>query len=248
VKPTGAALAAASLLLVAAARCRCDEPSIVADRPGFGESASVVPLHRLQVETGAAFTWLGGGATVLDGPEALLRFGLFGPLEVRVAPPDGLRAHDSGATATGATDTSVGLKAHAAWRGHDVSLRATAYLPTGSVGQSSERVDPEVGVAWSHSLAGPWSLGATVGERWLRAAGTAVLFPSVSVGRALGGRAGTFVEYGALLSADIAPVHRFDHGYTWNPGPRTQLDVSGGVVVSRAPTAYFVGAGLCHRF
>jgi hypothetical protein len=103
-KPTGAVLVA-SLLLVAAAPCRCDEPSIAADRPGFGESASVVPLHRLQVETGAAFTWLGDGATVLDGPEALFRLGLPGPLEFRVAAPNWLRARDSGSTATTTMDT-----------------------------------------------------------------------------------------------------------------------------------------------
>jgi hypothetical protein len=248
VNPTGAALAVASLLLVAAAPGRCDGPSIVADRPGFGESATVVPLHRLQVETGAAFTWLGGGATAFDAPEGLVRFGLAGPLEVRLGAPNGVRTHDSLSTATAATDASVGLKAHAAWRGHDVSARATVYLPTGSVAEASDRVDPEVAVAWSHALAGSWSLGATVAERWFRAAGTAALSPSASLGRALGGRASTFVEYGAVLSADATPVHRFDHGYTWNPGSRTQLDVSGGVVVSRLPTAYFVGAGLCHRF
>jgi hypothetical protein len=43
-------------------------------------------------------------------------------------------------------------------------------------------------------------------------------------------------------------VNRFDHGFTWSPGPSTQLDVSLGIVLSRAPTPFFVGAGFCHRF
>lgn len=246
--PTGAALVVASLLLVAASPARGDEPPIVADRPGFGESASVVLRSRLQVETGASATWVGRDSTVLDAPQALLRFGLPGSLEVRVGVPDWVDAHEAGERTTGWTDVTVGVKGHVAVRGHDVSLRATAYLPTGSRALTSDRLDPELAVAWSRSLCGPWSLGATVSQRWLRRFDLSFTAPSVSLGRSLGERAGSFVEYGAIVSPDSAPVHRFDHGYTWNPGPRTQLDVSLGIVLSRAPTTFFVAAGFCHRF
>jgi hypothetical protein len=238
----------ASLLLVAARPSRGDQQPIVADRPGFGESASAVPRLHLQVETGASGTWLGSEATVLDGPQMLLRLGLPGSVELRVAAPDWSDVRTSGKTTTAWTDVSLGLKGHVAARGNDLSLRATAYLPTGSIAVSSDRVDPELALAWSRPLSGSWSLGTTVSERWLRRLGQSFTAPSVSLGRSLGERASGFVEYAAVVSADSAPVHRFDHGYTWTPGPHTQVDVSLGIALSRAPTTLFVGAGFCHRF
>jgi hypothetical protein len=243
-----ALLLVASVLLVAAIPARGDEPPIVADRPGFGESASVVVRYRLQVETGASATWVGSDSTVLDAPQTLLRLGLPGSLEVRVGVPDRVDAHGSAEDTAGWTDLTVGVKGHVGVRGNDVSLRATAYLPTGSIALTSDRLDPELAVAWSRSLSGPWSLGATVSQRWLRRLDESFTSPSVSFGRSLGESASTFVEYGAVLSPDSAPVNRFDHGYAWNPGPRTQVDVSLGIVLSRAPTTFFVGAGFCHRF
>ena len=245
---TGAVRVVVSLLLVAALPARGDETPIVADRPGFGESASVVARYRVQVETGASVTWVGGDATVLDAPQALVRLGLPGSLELRVGAPDWVDAHESGERTSGWTDLTLGVKGHVAVHGHDLSLRATAYLPTGSLALTSDRVDPELAVAWSHSLSGPWSVGATVSQRWLRRFDDALTSPSLSLGRSLGESAGTFVEYGAVVNPDSAPVSRFDHGYTWNPGPRTQVDVSLGIVLSRAPTTFFVGAGFCHRF
>jgi len=238
----------ASLLLVAARPARSDEQPIVADRPGYGESASVVATGHLQLETGAAWTRVDDDTTTLDAPQLLLRIGLPGPLELRVAAPDrvGLRA-SSGRTG-GWTDTSLGVKGHWAARGHDFSLRASAYLPTGSSELTSHRLDPELALAWSHALSGPWSLGATISQRWQREVDQAFTSPSLSLGRSLGASAGSFLEYGAIVSRGEAPVHRFDHGYTWTPNPRTQLDVSLGIALSRASTTFFVGAGICHRF
>ena len=154
----------------------------------------------------------------------------------------------AGRRTTGWADTSVGLKGHLAVRGHDLSLRATAYLPSGSSGFSSERLDPELALAWGHPLCGPWSLAGTLGQRWLRLAHQALSSPSLSLGRSLGAHAGSFVEYGATLGRGARPVHRLDHGYTWTPGPRTQLDLSLGIALSLAAPDFFVGAGVCHRF
>jgi hypothetical protein len=238
----------ASLLLAAAGPACCDEPAIVADRPGFGESASAVGRGRLQVETGFDWTRLDADTSSLDLPEPLLRFGLGGDVELRVGGPDWVVIHSPGTRTAGWTDASVGVKGHLSVRGHDVSLRATAYLPTGGTGFSSGRLDPELALAWSHGLPGSWSLGATVSQRWQREIGQAFTSPSLSLGRSLGANAATFVEYAAIVSPDSAPVHRFDHGYTWNPGPRTQLDVSFGIALSRVPTTFFVGAGFCQRF
>jgi hypothetical protein len=244
--PTGVAFSVASLLLVAASPARCDEPPLVADRPGFGESASAVARGHLQLEAGAS--WLHEASdSVLDAPELLARAGLAEGLELRVGAPDWTDVRAGGGHRSGWTDLSVGLKGHWTLAGDDLALRATAYLPTGSSELTSGTADPELALAWSHALSGPWSLAATVSQRWLREVGQSLTSPSFSVGRTLGAAAGTFVEYGAIASHGEPPIHRFDHGYTWTPRPDTQLDVSLGVVLVRGDATFFVAAGLCHR-
>jgi hypothetical protein len=236
------------LLLFAARPALCEEPPLVADRPGFGESASAVSPRHVQVETGVNWTRLDGDTTAADGPELLLRIGLVRSLELRLATPDWFDVRAAGRQTSGWADMAVGLKGHVAARGNDFSLRGTLYLPSGGAGFSSERLDPELAIAWSRSLSERWSLGSTFGLRWLRLVHETLSSPSLSLGRSLGRRAGTFVEYGASLGRGERPVHKLDHGYTWNPSPRTQLDVSLGIALSPAAPRFFVAAGFCHLF
>ena len=130
----------------------------------------------------------------------------------------------------------------------DFAVRGTLNLPTGSAGLSSNRVDPEVAVAWSRGLPGRWSLGATVDTRWIRLRHQTLSSPSVSLGARLGPRLSTFLEYGATVGHGDFAVHRIDHGYTWAASRRTQLDASVGVGLSASAPDFFVEAGFCHLF
>ncbi|MBX3119918.1 MAG: hypothetical protein KF784_12700 [Fimbriimonadaceae bacterium] len=51
-----------------------DKPTILTDRPAFTDSAAVVPLRWLQIESGLTYQRIPGGS-VVNGPEALLRYG-----------------------------------------------------------------------------------------------------------------------------------------------------------------------------
>jgi hypothetical protein len=236
------------VLSLPAAAATAEEPPLVCDRPGFGESASAVPPAHLQLESGITWTRLDADTSAADGPELLLRSGLTRWLELRLLTPDWSTLKAAGRRSSGWADVSVGLKGHLAAGGHDLSLRGTLYLPSGSSGFSSQRRDPELALAWSHALAGAWSLASTLSQRWLRLGHSTVVSPSLSLGRSFGTHVGSFLEYGAALGRGARPVHRLDHGYTWNAGALTQLDVSVGVALSAAAPDFFVGAGLCHRF
>jgi hypothetical protein len=240
------ALVLAAAFALAGTAARADD--IVTDRPGFGESPSVVGRLRLQVETGLAWTRLTGEASLLDAPQALFRFGLGRSLELQAKAPDWLRARGREETASGWSDTSIGLKWHASLGANDLSLRGTIVLPTGELGFTDERADPEVALAWGRALSGPWSLGATTSARRFRAYDTDALSPSVSLGRTLGSRFSTFVEYGAIVASGRRPLHQVDHGYTWLPRPDTQIDASVGVGLSNAAPDFFVALGVSRRF
>jgi hypothetical protein len=238
--------AAAAVLAAAATTARADD--IEADRPGFGESASVVERGRGQLETGLAWTRFGGGVSVLDLPEAVLRVGVGASLEVRVQGFDWMRASGTDATPAGWSDTGVGIRWQTAAGAHDLSLRGVLYLPSGSAGWSDGKVDPEGAVSWAHELGGGWSASATVSARRFTSVATTVLSPSVSVEHALGSRGSTFLEYGANVAAGRPPFHQLDHGYTWLPNPDTQLDVSIGFGLSNASPDFFVAVGFSRRF
>jgi hypothetical protein len=77
---------------------------------------------------------------------------------------------------------------------------------------------------------------------------TTVVSPSLSVEHTLGPHASTFLEYGGGVAEGRSPLHQVDHGYTWLPNPRTQLDVSIGFGLSSAAPGFFVAAGVSRLF
>jgi hypothetical protein len=240
-------LSVAAAILAAVATARADD--IEADRPGFGESASVVERGRVQLESGVAWTRLGGAASVLDVPELVARFGVGASLEMRLQGVDWLRARGTAAgTRSGWADTAVGIRWQPLAGAHDLSLRGVLFLPIGSTGFSDGKVDPEGAVSWAHGMGGGWSASATVSARRFSSLETTVLSPAFSLERAIGSRGSTFVEYGGNLADTSAPLHQVDHGYTWRPNPDTQLDVSVGFGLSRPAPDFFVAVGFSRRF
>jgi hypothetical protein len=225
-----------------------DEADMVADRPGFGESANVMGAGHVQAETGVTWTRVDSRTSALDLPEALVRFGLGRSVEVRVTAPDWARTHGDGAPSSGWSDTAVGIKTHVAAGKSDVAFRGTVYVPTGSEVLTADRAEPEVAVAWSRAIDAHWSLAATVSARRLGLLHETLTAPSVSLGRALGEHVATFVEYGASLARDTQAVHKLDHGYMWLVNAHTQLDASMGVGLSSSAPDFFVEIGYCRRF
>jgi hypothetical protein len=245
---TGLRLAGILALVLAVAAAAHADDDIVADRPGFGESASVVASRHVQVEVGATWTRTDPIDKLFDAPRPLVRVGLGHSLELRFEPPDWQYARDAGVTASGWTDTTIGLKWHASLGTSDVTLRATLVVPTGSVAFTDEDADPSGAAAWSRGLGGPWSIGATVSARHFRAYETSSVSPSLSLGRALGEHVGAFLEYGGSFTSGTRPFHQFDTGGTWIPRPDTQLDLSFGFGLSPAAPDFFIGLGVSRRF
>jgi Putative MetA-pathway of phenol degradation len=247
-RPCGRQALLSVWIWAALAGAAAGEDAIVADRPGFGESAAVVPRWGVQVESGLSWTRLGQDQRLLDLPEVLLRVGVGGRLEVRVVASDWLRAAGDGTTSSGWSDMGIGFKWLAVAGADQVSLRGVLYVPNGSTRWSDNRVDPEGAVAWSRALSDAWSLGATLSAHRYTSVPSTFVSPSVSLGRALGHELSTYVEYGASVAKGALPVQRIDNGYTWLPTGRTQLDFSLGVGLSSIAPDFFVSVGLSHRF
>src|SRR5688572_16888449 len=85
-----------------------DDP-IVTDRPDFTESSVVVPLRRLQLETGFTQSWAAGSKS-FTAPEALFRYGIAQKLELRVGLPNWTLQRDGSTSQTGWSDLYLGTK------------------------------------------------------------------------------------------------------------------------------------------
>jgi hypothetical protein len=226
-------------------------PELVTDRPDFTESPVVVPAGSLQLEGGA--TWLDAseGSELLSGPELLLRWGIAESVELRLVAPDRLwdRAADG---IEGITDAAVGAKlrlAHGA-AGWDAALIATAFLPTGDTGLTSDAVDPSVAVAVARDVSPRWALGGQVTAAWPTidedrrlAAGATVV-----IGAALGERVGTFVELAAERLDDEPTGLLLHHGYTFAITPTVQLDLHAAAGLNDAAPDLLLGAGFAFRW
>jgi hypothetical protein len=131
------------------------QDEIATDRPDL--SSTVVPKGSLQVESGLSWT-SNDGHTTIDGTETAIRLGVIPSGEVRVVLPDyyGNWKHNTGA---GFADIALGWKQEVTNKSGSFHLSVAPGLsvPTGSPRRTSGGLDPQLGVAWSRSLAGLWS-------------------------------------------------------------------------------------------
>ena len=230
----------------AAGRPAASVPELATDRPDFTDTAIVVPRGSLQLESG--FTAGDGDkeSRKLDAPEALLRWGIGRRTELRFGPPGFFRIRGGGERAAGFGDTYLGFKQQLGpvWGGLDLSLIPGVSLPTGAGGVTSEGVDPEVKLTWSRELAPPWSVGGSFGFFWPTDAGrhNFTWVPAFEVGRSLGGRWKTFLEYAGGFPARGDSQHLLHHGYTYALTPVSQADLHVGFGLSSgAPGSFFAG-------
>jgi hypothetical protein len=241
----------ATLLAVVALPVSAQQPELVTDRPDFTESTVVVPAGSLQLEGGATWLDTSEGSELLSGPELLLRWGIAESVELRLVAPD--RLWDSTADGIdGFTDVAVGTKVRLARgaTGWGAALIATAFLPTGDTGLTSDAVDPAVALAVARDLNPRWSLGAQVTAAWptidenrrLAAGATVVL------GTGLGERVNTFIELAAERLEDEPTGILLHHGYTFAVTQTVQLDLHAAAGLNDAAPDLLLGAGFAFRW
>jgi hypothetical protein len=256
-------LIAGSALLCAAAE---DSPPLVTDRPDQTESSETVPLGAVQLEVGWTHSEdRDNPHAVSDSfPETLVRLGLWESCELRVG-FDGYLWQDSdekgakGVTHDGNGDMEVGFKykiSEESGMRPQAAVMCGLTLPTGDRAFSSERFDPSVRFAFSHTLSETLSFGYNVATIWGTeedAAGDrdtrASWACSVVLGIAVTERLGTFVEYFSEIptGSGSGPSNSFDTGFTYLVRDNLQFDVLGGVGLSDQADDWFIGAGFVYR-
>ena len=231
-----------------------DSASITTDRPSVTDASIVVPAGSLQVENGFLANSTPGLRT-LDGPETVVRFGLFSKTELRFYVPDdyynqGIGLNAGSSLASGFGDLAIGVKQQLGpTRGFDVSVVAYLSFPTGARAISSHGCDPAVQVPWSRALSPKWTLGGMLSLYDPTQGGRRNLTgePTIMVARQLTAPWSAFVEYAGDFSQRGGPRDLLHVGTTLSVTKRQQLDFHVGVGSLAGITYHFIGFGYSFR-
>ena len=236
-----------------------EEPDMVTDRPDQTESAEVVPLYRLQIETGFAHEWVHTGDdsydqnTVYGG--TLLRFGFHRILEARLG-TDLLNHRFKQSTDTprkefGVSPLGVGLKVKILKEKGilpDIAIIANYQIPgTGRKEFSSDKFQQGYVFAFAHTLTSNLGLGYNLGYEFEGAFETNRFIYTLVFGYSASEKIGLFIETYGNKSTNINMDIRADAGITFLVRPNLQLDLSGGLGLTDVSPAGFISAGLSWR-
>ena len=224
-------------------------PNMVTDRPDQTESAVVVPLRSLQIETGYTHTDT-GHFTTDELPGTLLRYGIHDRVELRFAVTGWVLDDASGENGFG--DSEVGSKVRlldASGVIPEVALLAAVTIPTGEEGFTSDEVDPRIRLAFAHTLSDRFSLGYNVAAEWNTIAGESELTVPYTCGLGIGldDRFGTYVEFFGEFPEEGDSSHLFNTGLTYSVLSNLQADIEGGFGLNDEAPDWIAGAGLSIR-
>lgn len=242
------------------------EEPLASDRPDFTEASSTVGRSRVQLEGG--YTYIqdrNGGFTTRSHsyPEALLRIGMIAEwFEFRIAQNFGNIRSDSPDgvfSAGGSDDLYVGAKLFVAeQRGvlPETAFVIQAQVPTGHPSFTSNRVLPGFNLLYSWEVTAKLSVGGS--SQANRAIdddghGYVEMAQAMTAGYAITEKLGFYSEWFAFLPAGatspgVTAQHYADGGFTYKLTPNFQLDIRGGIGLSRNADDYFAGTGFAVRY
>lgn len=252
------ALTAALLLGLAfePAPARAQTAPLVADRPGFGDGASVVAPGTFQLECGYAFERDDGRTGHALG-QLLGRVGINRWLEARPALNSFVVREGRRGDVSGLEDASLGLKARLVpgdgqpLGRPQLAFVADASLPTGEdgIGSTEARFTAKLAADWALSSAASLTLNAGYGSFTADdvESGQALLIGTLNGTLADADNLGVYAGYAGFFGRSDNQNY-VEGGVTYLLNANTQIDANGGALVDDRTRRYFIGAGLAYRF
>ena len=223
---------------------------LVTDRPGFTESALVVPRKSLQIESGFEYA-KSGAAKQYRVPNMLLRYGMHDKFEIRMEVPGWTKISEPANHGTFRNDIFTSLKIQC---GRGPSARAALLLVTSfPVGNSEvSSGDAEYGFKFlaGFDLSASVSLDMNVGS-FSRQVGDRRYIHSLisfSLGKGFSSRLGSFFELRAEMPENAPWTPMFDTGMTYLLTPLSQIDGYLGLGLNDHARDAIVGLGYSVRF
>jgi len=225
--------------------------ALSSDRPGFSTAPYTVAPGSWQLEAGYLHAESDDGRTDREViPEAVLRTGIAGPLELNLAMNGYVRTERGGSSESGIGDFAMGFKAGTATTSvGNFGALARVTLPTGDAPGTVDDPGLTAALLWDRGIRPGTSLFGTLQADFADAFGdsTTTWTPAIGVSTTLVDRLGGFVEYYAQIPEEGDTAHTVDLGLTWLATADLQLDFHLGAGLNDEAED-FAGFGLAHRF
>ncbi len=233
---------------------------LVTDRPDVTESAIVVPVNSVQVETGfnfqkQKFTQNLQGTEVdnLTFASTLIRYGINEKIELRFGGEylsSKTTIEELSSTISGVTGLFVGTKFNI-WNNHeiinDLAIILEANLPYGNNNLRPEKIEPVITVSASQDFFEVFSFGLNLGFENNSSLSKNIYYYSSSISMGLDQRVSMYMEIYGDATNGFYPRHSFDGGFTYLHKHNLQLDISAGMLLFNDESEWFGGFGICIR-
>jgi hypothetical protein len=246
------------LLLFAFIICKAhgqeETQELVTDRPDQTESAQIVPMGSLQIETGFMIED-DGPFTNYTYNTSLFRYGINKNFELRLITEYlGTKTQISGSpetSANGFSPLSFGTKIKIAKANGiipEMAFLGHITFRTGSKEFQPDFIAPDFRFSMEYDLSEKFSLGVNLGAEWDGVNPNATGIYTLVGGAGLSEKIGLFVElYGFVSEQTDQPDHRFNAGLTYMISDLIQFDVSGGFGLSGISPDNFISTGISFR-
>lgn len=248
------------------------EGPLVTDRPGFSDSAILVPRGHAHLELGYVYAYdkeEGAHTNTQLAPGTSLRIGLLDDFELRVKwngmsyvertfqdiSPAG-RRYTHKQRDDGGGDINIGFKVPILKRGDtelpNISILPALWIPMGSETKTTGDVDPEFRFAWNLpvneklTIYGVGSIASIsdIEERFAQATG------SLAASYAVTSKFSLFVEYFGIYpnsrTGDCS--HNLNGGPVYLINDNIQLDLAVGMGLNEEAPDFFISTGISFRF
>ena len=226
-----------------------EPPTISADRPGALTGTDVMPLHKLQWETGVGFESTTDGPHALTINTSLLRFGLFENAELRIG-TDFLMFNEGQAMEPtfGFAPLSVGMKARF-YEGSGLlpSVALLAEVKSPHVGTKEllpAHLAPTLHLLFEHTLTDWFGICYNVGAEWDGATATPTTFLGFGLYLGLTEQIGAFIETYNYIHPEDDNQYLTEFGFTWLVSRRVQLDLAADLDFQNIGKYYAVSGGV----
>lgn len=237
--------------------------TISTNRPSFNDTAGIVPLGHLQLETGYTFRLRnrdGVETQTHNAPEVLARIALLEDrLELQLGTTGFVWTRsESGmgfGSAEGLSDTTIGVRAklldQQRWRPR-VAVQASTSVGMGTDDISNQDVEPTFKIIWSYDLGDGWGLYGNLGAAYQTAVGDRFLQgqAGLCLTKALTDAWSVYGEYYVFgpSSKGTDAAHYFGAGVAYLVTPRLQWDARVAFGLNRQADNVLTGFGISVLF
>ena len=223
-----------------------DEPTISADRPGALTGPDVMPLHKLQWETGIAYESLVGDYRTFTLNNTLFRFGLFENTELRIGTD--FLFNENMDPKFGIAPLCIGLKTKLN-EGERLlpSVALLAQLNSPHIGTKAllpERLSPSLHLLFEHTLSDKFVLGYNIGAEWDDQAAAPATFLGLGLYYDMTEHFGTFLETYNYLHPGEENQYLTEFGFTWLVSRRVQLDLAADLDLLNLNSYHLISFGI----